>query len=363
MFGTLRDWRERRRTLQELRAFDRQRPSNESYWAYFSDQIGSAKSALDGGDQQRALAIWSDLRSSLPDLSLTSESAINLVLDLGRFDEADAMIRDGREQFPRYRTQYAARSARVAFRRGDFVEAINRCRVLQKKFPRVADGYSIAASSFDQLGRTEEAEATVRRGMRKISSDSELFARYAHYAAQRRDWTEALRRWNTTRRRFELTQAWLGAAQCLKEMGRLADAEATLIEASERFQTNPWPLVQLANLAKFREEFDKEMEILDMVRRRHPSFDYAYPRSAEAMRRLGREDEADEFLRVAAIRRPADLATQLEYARNAHRRRQWASAVERWARVRNKFPNSDEARERGEEAHTALQREEREVSD
>ena len=342
MFQTLRGWLERRNAFRELRAIESQ--DNQAYLGFFSDQIGVARAEFDRGGQDKALRIWREMHTRFPDLTLTSEKAFNLLIDFGQHEQTEALIHEGRKRYPKYKSLFASVAARVAYRRGDLDEALRRCEMVRRQFPRVADGYTIAAACLNDLGRQDESEALLRSGVQKVTDNLDLCMRYAQSAMGRRDWEEGLRRWKIVWDRFQPTSGLLGEAECLKELGRFDAAEIVLNDACERFHMNAWPFAQLAMLSTTKGDFDEAARRWDVVLSRFPWFEYAYPKAAEALRQVGREADADEILRVGMTRSPADLAVNLEYARSAHRRGDWAAAKERWALVRARFPDCDEAR-------------------
>lgn len=66
----------------------------------------------------------------------------------------------------------------------------------------------------------------------------------------------------------------------------------------------------------------------------------AYAGSANALRRAGRFDEAEELLSAAVERFPDDAALALARAWLATGRRDWPTALRRWESVREQFPNN-----------------------
>jgi len=118
----------------------------------------------------------------------------------------------------------------------------------------------------------------------------------------------------------------------------------------------------LAGLAAAQGDIDEVIRCWEVVLYRFPGFDRAYTAGAEAMRKVGREADADELLRQVVGRSPAYLAGHLEYARSAERRGDWSAAAERWALVRVRFPDCDEARE-GEAAALVLAEQQRTTPD
>jgi tetratricopeptide (TPR) repeat protein len=276
-----------------------------------------------------------------------------LLLKLGSFDEVDAMMQEGRKRYPR-EEHYARGYAQSARRRGNLQEALLRCEIVRRRFPRVAEGYAIAAACLNDLGRHDEAESMIRRGVQKLPNEFELHVQHARNATQRREWPEALRRWEVVRRRFEHQFVGpLHAAQCLREMGRFAEAETILTEACERFYQIDWLYAESADLATAKGDYDVAVQRWAALLRRSPNFTIAYTKGAQALRKIGREVEADELLCIAVTRVLWDLPVHMEHARSAHRRGDSAAAAERWALVRDRFPECTEAREQEAEALAA----------
>lgn len=284
-----------------------------------------------------------------------SREALNLLLDLGAFDEADAMMQGGQRRHPYYE-HFARGYVQVAHRRGNLQEALRRCEMVRRKFPCIAEGYTIAAACLTDLGRHDEAAEMMKCGVSKLPDQCEIYVQQGRNATHRREWLEALRAWEVVWGRFRELLGALGAAQCLREIGRFADAERFLTEANLGFARNVWVLTEWANLAVAKGDYDEGVRRWQVVLMQFPYFANAYPRGAEAMRKLGREAEADELLRLAVTRIPSDLTVHLEYARSAHRREDWSSAIERWGLVRNRFPECAEAREKEAEVLDLIHR-------
>lgn len=347
MFQTLGIWFNRWRSIFELRLIDR-RYSNE-YESFFHEQIALAEQAVDGGDPKRALKIWHEMRGPFRRKAARSPPALRLLLKLGAFDELDDLMQEGLRLDPQLE-HFAQGYVQVAQKRGDLREAVRRCEIARKKFPHLADGYSVAAECLIELERPEEAEALMERAVHKIPSALHVLTTYARLAERRKDWEEALRRWEPVRSQFDHIYGHNGVAECLRRLGRLDEAEKVAIEACDRFPTEPWAFAILAAIAADRGDLDEACRRWDNARRRRPHFHYAYKAGAEAERRAGREDKADEILATGVAMVRGDLDLHLQYAQNAHRRRDWRVAAERWALVRKRFPDCAEARKGEAEA-------------
>jgi tetratricopeptide (TPR) repeat protein len=342
VFGALKEWWERRRALRELRASEDE--GSQGFRKFFVEQILDARSSLIRGDRPLALRIWRDMNERFPKLILTSDEALNLLVDLGQYDEADALVRTGRKRYPRYRLMYAAIFARAAQGRGDADETLRRCAILRRKFPHSGVGYTVAASCLSSLGRQEDAEAMIEQGVRKVPGSYEISVAYARHAERRRDWPRALDRWKALKDRFDEFLGPVGMAQSLRETGRYLEATEIALEASVRFPKSPWADVELARIAAAQGDLEGTARRWQIARERFPDFPVAYIAGAEAERRIGREAEADKILNLAVARMRFDLGVHLEYARSADRRGDLAAA-ERWSLVRDRFPTCQEAQD------------------
>lgn len=311
---------------------------------------------FDQGNRGQALEIWREMRVRFPDLCVTSEAGLNLALDLGRYDEAEALLEEGRRRHLSHASFFATGRARVAYRRGELEEAIHRCDALLRKFPDVAEGYHIAAHCLSGLGRHDAADTMLGRGVMKLPEDFNMNVHYAQSAMHRREWPEALRRWQVLQGRFENIAGPLGVAQCLTQLDRIAEAEQVLSEARLHFGVSDRLLSELANLATAKGDLEGAVQCWEDVLRQFPFFASAYTKGAEAMRKIGRRAEADELLLFAVTRFQSDVVVHLEYARSAHRNGDWAAAAERWALVCDRFPGCAEAREQRAESLAATER-------
>jgi tetratricopeptide (TPR) repeat protein len=354
VFQALKARFDRWQAIRELRSAEIRHGSD--FRPHFVIKTDIAVRALQQGDRALAVEIWRQMRAQFPGVSAVSEGALGLALELGYYDEAEAMLKEG----PKYRPEREAFCltglARVAYRRGDLEEAVRRCSTVLRSFPTEPHGYHIAATCLAELGRHEEADAVLARGMASLPTDFEMNRRYAQLAKQRRAWPEALRRWELMQSRFKDIAGPVGSAEALREMGRLAEAEEVLTEASKRYDESNRLIAEWANLATAKGDLTAAIEYWAKAVRLFPSFAMAYTRGAKAMRELGQETEADELLCLAVKRIKTNLALHLEYARSAHRRHDWAAAAERWRLVRDRFPDCVEAQQQEMKALTAAER-------
>jgi len=341
LFEALRQWFDRRRALRELRAVERQ--YDYEHKMDFPGRIDRARAAFARGDREQALTIWHKTRALFPELSLTSEVALQLLLDHGVFDEADALIQTGWKRYPR--DAHCARGyVRIAYKQEDREETLRRCEIVRRRFPGIPEGYTIAAACLTQLDRHQDAESVIERAARKLPDNYDVLAEYARCAERRKDWQEAIRRWEAVRcSEHDHGMALIGITHCFRETGRYDEAEEIATEFCTRFPTNSWGFAELATIAAARGDLETAAQRWRVARERRPLFVTAYTAGAEAARRVGRDAEADEILGAGVRLLKTALGVHLEYARSAHRNGDWPAAVERWTLLLERFPACEEA--------------------
>jgi tetratricopeptide (TPR) repeat protein len=349
----IRTWFERWRVFRELRTIDAL--NRRGHNLIFEEELDHVKYAFDGGGRESGLTAWHRLRVHFEKEAMISERALRLLVDFGAHDAADAMMREGQKRYPR-EEHFAKGLAFIAYKRGDRQEALRHCEFVRKKFPRVVEGFAIAANCLADLGRYDEAEDVIEQAVRKFPNDVDVGVEYARHAVRRKDWQEGLNRWEAVKAKSDNALGPTGMAHCLKEMGRQAEAEAIARETCDRFPTQPWAFALLAGISDANGDLEEASRRWAVTRLHCPFFALGYTAGVAVARRAGRNSEADEILSVAISRLRADLDIHLEYARNAHLLGDWAAAIERWAMVRARFPDCAEAHEQGVHVTEAMKR-------
>jgi tetratricopeptide (TPR) repeat protein len=273
---------------------------------FLEQQRALARKASQTEDWQGALKIWEMLRNGFLDSSEIFIGRGDALQALGRLDEAEAAFAEAMELYPTNEWA-AARYAGVAEKRRDWPEAIRRWESVAKAFPNFSLGYIAKGHILQDLGNLDEAEAIFRAAMRRFPDDEWAAVRYAGIPVLERDWTEALRRWETVRARFpgQLIGV-LGQAEALRELGQIADAEAVLMEAAEKFPADEWLVISLARTAMAGGNWDEALRRWETAIKNFPHNSSTHVGKAETLSNLGRFDEAEAVLRLAAKRFPDD---------------------------------------------------------
>jgi tetratricopeptide (TPR) repeat protein len=254
---------QRWRAVGQLRSIEK-REAADHHWD-FDGMIDEAADMLERGQPSRAADLWRQANARFPDLAMQSRSLVNILLRLRLFDEAEDLLNRSMRRYPRS-AHPLENLARVAYTRGDREEAVRRCEALRKKYPKSLDGYWSAAASLSELGRSQEAEDILGRGLKVIPDDVRLRAEHAKLAERRSDWEEGLRRWTIVLEIFNDVSGAVGIANALVQLGRHDEAEQQLSNILHQWGAYISVWIGLAQIAEHKEDWEE-------AARRWASFD------------------------------------------------------------------------------------------
>ncbi len=302
------------------------------------DAVTQARTAEKAEHHDAALAAWSLVLERSPANPQAYVGAANALSKTGRSGEAAAVLLRGMEHCPQAE-RIAAEFAWLAHHAADWPEADRRWTDLRKAFPGCLSGYVAGSAALKALGRSEQAEAVLAEGLSRWPNALGLLLDFAASADARGDTAEAARRWATLRRLHpDEPLGFLREARALRSAGDLLGAEERLLEGSERFPSNPKLLIEYAQLAQERGLSAQALTRWDVVVTAFPWLVDGYVGAARALNDLGRCADAQNVLQPALRMFPEseDLAGLDAWA--AHYMGDFASATERWASMRARFP-------------------------
>ena len=155
------------------------------------EELDEALAAIELNDRQKATAIWTRLRNRYPTEVRGWPSALDVLLKLGRFSEAELLMREGQERYPR-EVHFASGLGATAHARGDDDQAVETMQRYESSF-QAPSKVTSAAQSLAAAGRLEEAEALAKQAMGRFPGDIRGFLEYARLATRRDDLNEALK--------------------------------------------------------------------------------------------------------------------------------------------------------------------------
>ena len=163
--------------------------------------VGYAQVAVGRGDWLAALKRWESATARFPKSPGAAAGLVTALATLRRIDEAEAALQVVREKFPENFDVMTA-YARIAAMRRDWPEALKRSRPVLDQFRNFVIPHVLVGMALRELGHLDEADEVLATASVKFPDSLHVLVNFARVAAKRRDWPEALRRWDLVRERF-----------------------------------------------------------------------------------------------------------------------------------------------------------------
>lgn len=342
-----RDWRDRRSAMRELRA------AQSADEAALADSVDNplvrAKAAAVRGELDLAARLWEEARLRMSGFVVTSNDAFRLLLDLGRYDEADALMRARRARSPG--DPFCAPSmAMIAELRGDFEEAARRWDAVRAVNHSDLEAHFHGNYCLRQLGRFDECATLMDDAIAREPGSLDAWMERAGIEERRGRPEGSLLFLKQAMEHCGFHTPLTVYVRILTDLGRTAEAVTFL---DHMIKANPGDaniLTERARLARGLGDRQTAVACWADVRHFAPSFAPGYQEAAECLRELGDIDGAEAILLDAAAHFHDKAWPLIAYARMAHDREYWAEAAARWARVTERFMDEEEARVLGAEA-------------
>src|SRR5262249_28045415 len=188
--------------------------------------------------------------------------------------------------------------------------------------------------------RFDEADALLSEALAHFPNEPHAHIEWGLVPTPRRGGPSAARRWAEMRRALPANPvAYAFGAVALRELDRDDEAETLLADAGGRFPDDFGVANESAWLPTVRRDWPEALRRWKRVRSQFPDRPGGYTGVAMCLRELQRFEEAEAVLTEAIERFPDEPGPHLDYARIADARRDWAKAVERWERVRERCPD------------------------
>lgn len=189
------------------------------------------------------------------------------------------------------------------------------------------------------LASLEEAEKKFASWRKQFPLRPTFAIGYARLAQRRRDWSEALSRWEYVRDHFpEVRESYHCINFVLQELGKIEEADNVLGVARERFSDWIAIAIAYANVAEKRRDLKGSLSRWRFVQQNFPDQPHGYRGVARLLKHLNRLVDGEELYAEARDRFPDNSAFAILYAQTAERRRDLPEALARWKYVSERFP-------------------------
>jgi Tfp pilus assembly protein PilF len=201
------------------------------------------------------------------------------------------------------------------------------------------------ARELRDLGQREEAESIFRKMLDRFPENPKPALDYAMMAYARREWPEAIRRFQIVRSRFpDVVDGHRFVGDLLFGQGQFDEADVVLREAMSRFPDEPRLAISYAWSAHLKGDkvgdWQEASERWYSLVSRFPGERLGYAKLGLVLTKyLGRVDEAETLLSTGMERFPDDIAIACQYARAADYRQDWGAALRRWDALVARWPN------------------------
>lgn len=202
--------------------------------------LAAAERAEKQEEWVKAAFFASDLRKYFPDLETGYRVGATSARNLGRWDEATAILDEGGQLFPD-QAWVSVERARLARSRGDLAEADRLAGALRGYYPELAAGYEIGAATVRELGRIEEAISILEVASVRFPGAPWLKTQLAWTARAQGDLDAAISHAEEARAEFpDDSDGYYSGAVFLRAQNRLGEALDILREAASRFPGKSW---------------------------------------------------------------------------------------------------------------------------
>lgn len=216
-----------------------------------------------------ALVAWQAVAASYPHKSDGYRGAATALEQLHRLDDADKLLGDGMTKVPGD-VELAAHRAWLATGMDSDIRATERWDAVLARFPEEPVGYVGLATLLQTRNRVRLADIVLMGAAIKFPHSQQVAVDFARVAASSGRAEDALTRWLAVLEQFpELSAAYFGAAASYRALRRMAEAEAMIRRARERFPNDPGVACDLAALSKDQGDWDEALRRWDAISQKY----------------------------------------------------------------------------------------------
>lgn len=274
--------------------------------------VAAARAAQERGEWAEAARLWTAYCNQFADDPSGFVFAAEALQRSSRSGEAEEILSGALRLHPDDGALRATH-ARIGERRSDWPAALERWQTFLDRFPDDPSGYAGVGRALSQLAQLQfnQADEVVRKGVERHPQSADVLGTHARLASARRDWAEALARWNVCLERLNTDPiSHMGVGISLRELGRLDEAEVFLRQALEKFPDHPGLHAEFARIPTERRDLREALKRWTAFRERFPDHPEGHNRIRLILDEFGRFAAEDRGLEDALSRLAPDRSRE-----------------------------------------------------
>jgi predicted Zn-dependent protease len=280
--------------------------------------LQAANDTLAGGDVDRALQMWADIRARFPNHPTAYLRAAHALADRQDFDKAEVVLLEGRLLVQSSGPVFASEFARMAARRKDTPEAIRRWNLVRQAFPEHPIGWVGGVEVLRESGQVDAAAVLLDEIRERFPKEQATPILAASLADVRRDWPKSVELWAVARQQLPQNPiGYIKGAKALFQLEEMEKSDALLTDAIARFPANAELVAQWAELAAYCRRWPDAVARWALLRDRQPGNPLGYVKGSEALLKSGQAAEAEALILAAIERFPDRRDLRVQHARHA----------------------------------------------
>ncbi|MDY7002946.1 MAG: tetratricopeptide repeat protein [Cyanobacteriota bacterium] len=290
------------------------------------------------GDWELALKRWSEAIAKFPDNIDFQVQKGNILINLSRFDEAEAVFQQLIEKYPDRPHGYE-RYAALTHSLGDWELALKRWSEAVVKFPKNIGFQVQKGNILINLSRFNEAEAVFQQLIEKYPDMPHGYERYAALTHSLGDWELALKRWSEAILKFPDNMGFqVHKGNALINLSRFNEAEAVFQQLIEEYPNQPRGYEGYARVAQSFADWELARERWENAISHLPDDINFRFQKGNVLIKLSRFDEAETVFQEIIEQYPQHYCGYDGYGRVADSLADWELALERWENAIAKLP-------------------------
>jgi tetratricopeptide (TPR) repeat protein len=305
----------------------------EKYPELPSGYEGYARLTHSFGDWELALKRWSEAIVKFPENIGFQLEKGNVLINLSRFDEAEAVFQGLKEKYPEQPEGYSG-YAELTHHLPHWKLALKRWNEAIAKFPDNIDFQVHYGNALINLSRFDKAEAVFQGLKEKYPERPQGYEGYAGLTHHLLDWELALQRWEEAIAKFPYHfNFYLQKGDVLANLFQYEEAETWWEKVIAQYPDRHQALLKSAALARQLGNHEFAWERFEQIIEKFPWYLRAYCEAAKELIAMGRFAEAEEKFLLALQRNPKDLNALLQGGILASQQGYRELALERFERV------------------------------